>query len=145
MELIPIQETLEENAQFVNNSLCKDTIVMTIEFYKKVGFVPPWIGYYVSENNMLVGSAAFKGPPVNGSVEIAYGTMEAHQHAGIGTAICKKLVDLARVTDPTIKITARTMSNENFSAKILLKNQFVCFGTVQDPEDGEVWEWIFKG
>jgi hypothetical protein len=32
---------------------------------------------------------------------------------------------------------------ENFSTKILRKNNFTLIGTVIDPEDGEVWEWIY--
>ena len=117
---------------------------MTIDFYKKVGFVPPWIGYYVKQDGYLVGCAAFKGQPVNGTVEIAYGTFEQHRKQGIGTAICKHLVDLSLNTDPSVKITARTLPEENFSTRILKKNNFIFSGIVHDPEDGEVWEWVFK-
>ena len=143
-ELIPIKETLDENKGFVNDPLCQETIYMTIDFYKKVGYAPPWIGCYVKQNNKLVGSAAFKGKPVNGAIEIAYGTLEKYRRRGIGTAICKLLVDLALTTDPAVKITARTLPEENFSTRILKKNNFSFAGTVTDPEDGEVWEWLFK-
>ena len=144
MRLIPIQERFEENERFTKNPLCRQTIEVTIDFYKKVGFVPPWIGYYVEENSNLVGSAGFKGPPVNGTVEIAYGTFDEYRKQGIGTAICKKLVELSIKTDPSIKITATTFQKENFSTRILEKNNFVCVGTVNDVEDGEVWQWVYK-
>ena len=144
MELIPIKETLDENKDFVNNPLCQESIYMTIEFYKKVGYAPPWICYYVKKNNELVGSAGIKGKPINGTIEIAYGTMEKHRSGGIGTAICKLLVDLALKTDPAVNVTARTLPEENFSTRILRKNNFNLIGTVNDPEDGEVWEWLFK-
>jgi RimJ/RimL family protein N-acetyltransferase len=143
-ELIPIRETPEENKEFLHDPLHRETICMTIDFYKKVGYVPPWIGYYVKRNNEWVGSAAFKGKPVNGTIEIAYGTTEKYRKQGIGTAICKLLVDLALETDSSIRITARTLPEENFSTKILRKNNFIFTGTINDPEDGEVWEWLFQ-
>jgi [ribosomal protein S5]-alanine N-acetyltransferase len=141
MHLIAIKERIEDNKRFASNALQVETIQMTIDFYKKVGFVPPWIGYYAEENGNLVGSAGFKGPPINGTVEIAYGTFEEYRNQGIGTAICRQLVELSLKTDPSIRLTARTFSKENFSTKILQKNNFILLGPVQDPEDGEVWEW----
>ena len=117
---------------------------MTIEYYKKTGFEIPWIGYYASIDNVLVGSAGFKGRPVNGRVEIAYGTFTRFQEKGIGTEICKQLVQLALKTDPSVRICARTFAAGNCSTKILLKNGFECQGTVIDDEDGEVWEWEYN-
>ena len=144
MELIPIKETISENSDFVNDPLCRETIYMSIDFYKKVGYTPPWICYYVKQDNKLIGSAAFKGKPVDGTIEIAYGTFENYRKQGIGAAICKLLVDLALVTDPAVRITARTLPEENFSTRILKKNNFLFTGTVTDPGDGEVWEWLFQ-
>jgi len=145
MDLVPIKKRLDDNGEFINNPLCQDTIYMTIDFYKNVGFVPPWIGYFAMQNGNLVGSAGFKGQPINGTVEIAYGAFENYRKQGIGTAICKQLVDLSLKTDPFIKITARTLPENNFSTRILEKNNFIFIGMVNDPEDGEVWEWEFKG
>jgi ribosomal-protein-alanine N-acetyltransferase len=145
MILLPIKKELAENQEFIHNPLCKDSLEMSIDFYKKVGFVPPWICYYVAIDDQLVGSAGIKGPPVNGKIEIAYGTMESFRNQGIGTQICKTLVALSLKTDPSILITARTLPENNFSVKILQKNDFAFAGTVIDPEDGEVWEWIFRG
>ena len=143
LTLIHIKETLDENKRFAENPLCRETLEMTIDFYKKAGYTPPWICYYVEKNNELVGSAGIKGKPVNGTIEIAYGTMENHRQQGIGTVICKLLVDLSLQTDPAIRITARTLAEENFSTRILRKNNFVLLGIVNDPEDGEVCEWLF--
>ncbi|HEX6848163.1 MAG TPA: GNAT family protein [Chitinophagaceae bacterium] len=144
MHLLPIHKTLEENEAFASNPFCNETLGMCIAFYKRVGFTPPWICYYAEENGELVGSAAFKGKPINNTVEIAYGTFEKHQQKGIGTGICKQLVELALATDPSIRITARTLPEKNHSTRILEKNNFVLLGFITDPEDGEVWEWEFK-
>jgi [ribosomal protein S5]-alanine N-acetyltransferase len=144
MELIPVLEHLDQNPEFVNNSRCQESLYMTINFYKIVGFSPPWIGYYVKQNEDLVGCAAFKGKPLNGAVEIAYGTFEEFRNQGVGAKICKTLVDLSLVTNPTIRITARTLPENNYSTRILQKNKFQFAGNVIDPEDGDVWEWEYK-
>jgi ribosomal-protein-alanine N-acetyltransferase len=143
MKLLPIHEHIEQNKVFTDNPLCQETIYMTIDFFKRVGYKKPWISYYATENGGLVGCGAFKGAPKNNTVEIAYGTFEPFRQKGMGTEICKLLVDLSLKTDPSVTITARTLPQENFSTRILKKNGFVFSGAVYDPEDGDVWEWVY--
>jgi|SRR5450432_2908600 len=143
VELVPVNEHLEENPEFAANPLCKESLQMTIDFYRKVGFNPPWICYYAKENENLIGCAGIKGKPVNGSIEIAYGTFEEFRKQGVGTRICKALVDLSLETDSSVRVTARTLPENNFSTKILRKNNFRFIGNVNDPEDGDVWEWEY--
>lgn len=145
MELIPIKETLEDNEEFLNHPLCREILPMSVDYYKKIGYAAPWVGYFAQQNGELVGSAGFKGAPANGKIEIAYSTFEAFQNRGIGTQICRQLVEISLQTDPTVKITARTLENDGYSAKILIKNHFTSVGMVIDPEDGEVWEWVYEG
>jgi len=121
MELLPIHEQLGNNEAFAAHPDCQDSLYMSIDFYKKVGFTTPWICYYASMNGQLVGAAAFKGKPVNGQIEIAYGTFPAFQQQGIGTAICRELVRVAQETDPSVRITARTLPEANYSTRILRK------------------------
>ena len=144
MELIPVQATLEENPEFVNHPDCQESISMTIDFYKVVGFNPPWIGYYANQDGRLVGCGAFKGQPVDGKVEIAYGTFEALRTQGIGTEICRQLVMLSMKANAAVRITARTLPEENHSTKILRKNGFDLLGIVFDKDDGDVWEWEYR-
>jgi len=144
MKLLPIKEKLEDNETFTSNPVCAETLPMTTDFYKRAGFVEPWIGYYAEENGHLVGCAGFKGKPINGTVEIAYGTFEQYQKQGIATEMCKQLVHLSLSTDPSVRITARTLPEENFSTSILRKNNFLLMGVVNDPEDGDVWEWLYQ-
>jgi len=143
VELIPINQKLEDNPQFLNNPLCRESLYMTIDFFKRVGYEPPWVSYYAEDGHVLVGCAAFKGAPRNGSVEIAYGTFEPFRQKGVGTQICRLLVELALQTDSNVTITARTLPEKNFSTRILEKNGFLFSGIVDDPEDGEVWEWVY--
>ena len=144
MKLLPIKRTLDENKDFVNHPLCNETLGMCIEFYRKVGFNEPWICYYVEENGELVGSGAFKGKPLNNTVEISYVTFEKYQHKGIATKICRQLVELSKTADPSVRITARTLPEKNYSTRVLEKNRFQLLGFVTDPDDGEVWEWEYK-
>jgi len=143
MQFIPIAPTADENKQFIDNPICADTIYMSMNFYDKVGFNPPWICYYVMIDRQLVGSAAFKGRPVDGKVEIAYGTFEEHRHKGIATQICRQLIDLSLNSDSTVRVTARTLPDNRGSIRVLEKNGFVYTGMVNDEEDGEVCEWVY--
>ena len=143
MKLLPIFETLEENNTFANHPDCKETLIMTIGYYKIVGFQMPWIGYYAKINDNIVGSGAYKGPPVDGKVEIAYSTFKPFRQKGVGAEICRQLVRLAYETDPSVVITARTLPEKNYSTRILEKNGFKLLGMVIDKDDGEVWEWRY--
>jgi ribosomal-protein-alanine N-acetyltransferase len=116
---------------------------MSVAFYKKTGYDIPWIGYYACIDGSLVGTGAFKGKPLDGKVEIAYGIFPQQRQKGIGSALCKKLVKLSLQTDASVRITARTLPEENYSTSILRKNGFEWKGSVTDPEDGEVWEWEY--
>ncbi|RYU92614.1 GNAT family N-acetyltransferase [Emticicia agri] len=144
MKLVPIKEYLSENEAFLRNPECQELVEMTVEFYEKVGYLPPWICYFVEENGNIIGSAGIKGKPINGAIEIAYGTMEKYQHRGVGTNICKMLVNLSLNTDPSVQITARTLPENKFSCRILEKNNFTCVGIVDDPDDGNVLEWVYN-
>ena len=144
MILLPIKEHLKENQEFTSNPDCQESIYMSIDFFKRIGYNPPWISYYVEQDGKLVGAAAFKGKPVNNKVEIAYGTFPAFQNQGIGTKIAGALVQLSLKTDPSVIITARTLMEENYSARILRKNNFKLLGIIMDDEDGEVWEWEYQ-
>lgn len=145
IKLLPILPTLEENLAIPLFKEEGEYLPMTIEFFQKIGYQPPWIGYYAEMDGHIVGNAAFKGISADKTVEIAYGVNEKHQRQGIGTEICRHLVQLAKQSDTSVRITARTLPEHNHSTRILQKNNFHLLGTVIDPEDGEVWEWEYRG
>lgn len=144
MTLLPIFYSLEENSAFVNHPDCQEYLPMTIAFFQKVGYQPPWIGYYAQIDKHLVGACAFKGAPKHGKVEISYGTFPQYRQQGMASEICRMLVELALKTEPAILVTARTLPEYNFSTRVLQRNGFELAGTVQDEEDGEVWEWMYR-
>ncbi|MFC0215755.1 GNAT family N-acetyltransferase [Paenibacillus chartarius] len=111
-------------------------------YYHQIGFNPPWISYFANGDGNICGVCSFKGSPHNGRVELAYFTFPGYEAKGIGTLMCKRLCEIAGKEDPKLMLTARTLPHFNASTSILKKNGFICSGTVQDPDDGEVWEWV---
>ncbi|WP_229367571.1 GNAT family N-acetyltransferase [Telluribacter humicola] len=141
--LLPIGRTLDENPEYRDHPDCQPTLQISIDYFERVGYEPPWIGYYAQVGDKLVGSGGYKGPPKDGTIEIDYGIFPAFQGQGYGTEICRQLVQLAVQTDPSVRITARTLPDNYASAGVLRKNGFEQVRTVQDEEDGEVLEWVY--
>jgi RimJ/RimL family protein N-acetyltransferase len=145
MKLVPILNSPEENHELLAHPWAGEMVEMTLAFYQKIGFRQPWIGYLAMQDGEVVGTGGFKGAPSAGSVELAYATRDEFRKKGIGTAICKELVGLAIQADPDLEIMACTLPEHNFSTRILEKNHFEFAGTIIDPEDGEVWKWVYRG
>ncbi|HRI80035.1 MAG TPA: GNAT family protein [Cyclobacteriaceae bacterium] len=143
LELVPIPENLPEDHEFGNVADQKEILQMSLDYYKKIGFVIPWIGYFARMDGQWVGTAGFKGKPVNGKIEIAYSTFEEQRNKGIATEICRQMVRLAAVSDTSVTITARTLPENNDSVGVLKRNGFKLLGTVWDEVDGNIWEWIY--
>jgi RimJ/RimL family protein N-acetyltransferase len=145
MLLLPIDIDDSKNIRFKENPECLSILNIYPDYYKKVGYNEPWIGYFVTvDGHEIIGSGGYKGQPKEGKVEIAYGTFKKYEGRGIGTEICRQLVLLSLQTDPDIRITARTLQDGYASMGILKKNGFECLGIVYDDEDGDVLEWEFK-
>lgn len=142
VHLLPIEADETKNATFWANPECVPILKVYPDYYKKIGFHKPWIGYFASiDDNELVGAGGYKGAPREGKIEIAYGTFKNYEGQGIGTAICRQLVLLALQTNANVRITARTLQDGLASMAILKKNGFTCLGIVSDEDDGDVYEW----
>lgn len=145
MVLLPIDIDASRNIQFRENPDCIPILEVYPDYYKKVGYNKPWIGYFATSNGgEIIGTGGYKGKPKEGKVEIAYGTFKKHEGKGVGTEICRQLVLLSLQTHATIRITARTLQDGYASIRILEKNGFECLGVVYDEEDGNVLEWELK-
>ena len=121
---------------------CQELIQMMDEFYPKVGFNIPWVGYFLLLNNQVVGTAGFTGQPVDNTVEISYWTFKEWEGQGIASMACKELIALAQKTNPSVTITAKTLPEYNASTKILQNNNFKFVEIVQDHEIGDAWLWV---
>lgn len=144
MKMLSIHQEESKNEPFRADPECKEVVDVYPAFYARVGFHPPWIGYFFVRDKVIVGCGGYKGPPTDNKVEIAYGTFKAYQGLGNGTEICRQLVKLALQTDPEVRIMARTLPGHHASINVLEKNGFEFTGMVWDPEDGEVEEWEYR-
>jgi RimJ/RimL family protein N-acetyltransferase len=130
--------------------VCEDTdrtdlintvISSTAELYASAGYVPPWIGYLAFEENQCVGTCAFKSPPMDNRVEIAYFTFPGHEGQGVATRMAQALVQIAFEAVPELIIAAQTLPEESASTNVLKKLGFQFAAELEHPEDGKVWEW----
>ncbi|MBD0280001.1 MAG: GNAT family N-acetyltransferase [Bacteroidota bacterium] len=144
MNLIPIHIDEDKAKEIYANPDCQEIFKSYPDYYYKAGYNPPWIGYFVIRDNIVVGVGGFIGQPKDGKVEIAYGTFKAYEGQGIASFTCKQLISIAKTADPKVIITAKTSPEHNASTKILERNRFEFTGTVQDEGIGDAWEWVLK-
>ena len=111
------------------------------QLYPVIGFKLPWIGYFFLLHKEVVGIGGFKGAPKNNTVEIAYGVIPEKEDQGFATKICGIITAMALEEDNSLRIVARTLMEEGASTHVLMKNGYQYSGVVNDPDDGEVWEW----
>jgi RimJ/RimL family protein N-acetyltransferase len=145
MNLRPITLQEDKTNETYASADCQQLLNMYDDFYPKIGFNIPWIGYFVVRQDQIVGSCSFVGQPQGGKVEIAYWTFKEFEGQGIASFACKELVTIAYQARPGITITAKTAPEHNTSTKVLEKNNFVFTEIVQDEEIGNAWLWAYKG
>ncbi|MFZ4543701.1 MAG: GNAT family N-acetyltransferase [Saprospiraceae bacterium] len=144
MELKPIAMNLDKADHLYSSEDCQMLFKSYEEYYPKIGYVLPWVGYFVIKDNQIVGSCGFTGQPKDGKVEIAYWTFKAFEGQGIASFSCFELIKISQKNDPTVIITAKTAPENNASTHILQKNGFVFTDIVQDEEIGDAWLWTLK-
>jgi RimJ/RimL family protein N-acetyltransferase len=111
--------------------------------FRASAFQDPWVhGFNLRlGDGTNVGLASFKGPPVDGVVEIAYAIVPEHQGRGHATAAARALVDHAFRAPEVRKVIAHTLPAGVASQRVLSKAGFRHCGEVVDPEDGRVWRY----
>lgn len=143
MNLIPISPQEDKSKIEYSSPECQQLLSMYEEFYPKIGFNLPWVGYFIVRDNQIVGSCSFVGKPNDGKVEIAYWTFSEFEGQGIASFACEQLISIAMQTDPSVTITAKTAPAKNASTRILEKNNFVFSEIVQDDKIGDAWLFYF--
>jgi ribosomal-protein-alanine N-acetyltransferase len=123
------------------SEIAKDVMKSTAEMYQKTGYQPPWVGYLAFDGVNCIGTCAFKTPPLNGRVEIAYFTFPGNEGRGVATSMAKRLIKLAILEYPTVRIFAQTLPEHNASTSVLENLGFKQTDEIDHPEDGRVWEW----
>ena len=144
MELKMISLNEDRTNELYASPECQQIISAMDAYYPSIGFNKPWVGYFVLRDNEVVATGGFTGKPNEGKVEIAYYTFKAFEGQGIASFICKELIAIAKKTDPSLTITAKTAPEHNASTKILQNNGFTFSGIVQDHEIGDAWLWTLE-
>lgn len=144
MELKVIEPNEDRNNALYTSESCQLLLASYHDFYPKIGFEPPWVGYFVMRDGIGVGSCGFVGAPHDGRVEIAYWTFKEYEGEGVASFACRELLEIAQNADPTVIVTAKTAPENNASTKILTKNGFTYSEVVQDHEIGDAWLWIHQ-
>ncbi len=101
----------------------------------------PWVhGFRVvhGETGAVVGSCMFKGPPLDGVVEVAYGMSPEEQGKGYATEAVQALLAYAAATGEVSMVVAHTLPASTASKRVLAKCGFRHVGEVIDPDDGLV-------
>lgn len=142
MKLKPIELNIDKSQAIYSSGDCQMLLNVYDEYYLKIGYNLPWVGYFVMRDAQIVGSCGFTGQPTDGKVEIAYWTFKEFEGQGIASFSCKTLVEISQKTDPAIIVTAKTAPENNASTKILTNNGFRFSEIVQDHEIGDAWLWI---
>lgn len=75
-----------------------------------------------------IGSLGFKGPPINGEVEIGYGIDEAYRNKGYSTEAVKAAMNWAFSRDQVYFVTAETEPDNAASRRVLEKLAFSPWG-----------------
>lgn len=133
-------------------------VVCAVEFERIQGIVdatmtaltnqgtPPWCGRLTvatqaDGERTVVGTCAFKGPPEDGCVEIAYHTFPEFEGRGYATAMAGDLIQDADQFGLVDQVIAHTLPETNRSTQILERHGFQRVGLDVDPEAGIVWRW----
>ncbi len=103
---------------------------------------PDWFGYFAveSETQRMVGGCSFKGPAVEGAVEIAYYTFPGFEGQGIATAMAQFLIERARLLQDVTRVIAHTLRERNSSVRVLEKVGMRFAGEAMD-DDTPAWRW----
>jgi len=142
MELIEITKNGHSASPIADlPEVATEVMAGTAEMYKISGYQPPWVGYLAIHNGECVGTCAFKTPPIEGRVEIAFFTFPENEERGIATNMARSLIEKAKSESHTIRICAQTLPERNASTRILEKLGFQQVAEINHPEDGKVWEW----
>jgi RimJ/RimL family protein N-acetyltransferase len=100
----------------------------------------PWFHGFraLDGDGVAVGQGAFKGPPADGVVEVAYAVEPDREGQGYATEIAAALTTFALSRPEVEVVRAHTLAEGIASQRVLLKCGFERIGEVVDPEDGPV-------
>ncbi len=143
-ELATAPEKFAEEHGVKLHAVAQEVAKSSLDFMRTFSLETPaeWFGYLVVEGatQQTVGVCSFKGPPVDGELEIAYYTFPGFEGRGIATEMARFLVDRARQLPKVKSVTAYTAAESGASTRILEKLGFAFTGEERDGTS-TVWRW----
>jgi RimJ/RimL family protein N-acetyltransferase len=112
----------------------RETVEYTLAFLEGAPDRTGWMSWYFvrKEGRVLVGQGGFAGRPQDGSVEVGYSLLEAHQKRGYATEAVRALTDHARRAGVT-EVTAQTLPELTSSIRVLERLGFYPVGAGAEP------------
>jgi [ribosomal protein S5]-alanine N-acetyltransferase len=109
------------------------------------GIPPEWFSHLILHRETLtvVGFGGYKGPPVDGEVEIGYSVAPAFRRRGHASAAVAHFVDRARARGLQV-VSAHTIAEPNASTRLLERAGFTPTEVLDDEELGDVWRWELR-
>ena len=95
---------------------------------------------FFDSDGALVGNGGWKGPPIDGVVELGYAVAPERQRRGIATRAVRELVSRARAAKVRL-VVAHTLPETSASTTVLTRCGFVQTSETVDPDVGVVWRW----
>jgi len=102
-----------------------------------------WTYLFVHKpDQTLIGLGGFKGL-VNeeGMVELGYSIAPAYRRRGLAIEATRGMIKYAFQHPEIRSVDAHTLPEKNASTGVLEKAGMKFIGSMNDPEDGEVWHW----
>lgn len=102
-----------------------------------------WTYLFVHKpDQTLIGLGGFKGVAnEEGMVELGYAVAPAYRRRGLAIEATRGMIEYAFQHPGIRRVDAHTLPEKNASTGVLEKAGMKFMGTVNDPDDGEVWHW----
>jgi RimJ/RimL family protein N-acetyltransferase len=106
------------------------------------GTPPEWYSHLIIDaaSGTVVGFGGYKGPPVDGVVEIGYSVAPGWRRRGHATEATRLWIERARVGGVAV-VCAHTLAEANASTRLLERCGFTKVEEFDDEEVGAVWRW----
>ncbi|WP_168224886.1 GNAT family N-acetyltransferase [Azoarcus sp. DD4] len=140
MPLIPITHALLATSPVAGSAFLRALCEANLANYPAAGPVSPWMAYLAEEAGSLVGACAFKAPPDDDGVEIAYFTFPENEGQGVATRMAAALIAIAAEHGVPV-VRASSQPDNHASGRVLDKLGFERAGNLMHPEAGELWVW----
>jgi len=97
--------------------------------------------FVVGEPRTLVGWGGFKGPPLDGTVELGYAVAPGWEGRGVASAAVRELLREAWAAPEVLAVLAHTLAGPGASVRVLEKTGFVHDDAAEHDELGTLWRF----